>query len=102
MLVLDDGFAVWDTLAIAETVAEFENRIIDVPEEPLVGSVDVPVAAGPPPFEQVYYSQDYRGSHRRSIENAVYAPPRPAEPVVAAEPVVEFEPTVEPEPEPIL
>ena len=85
-----------------ETVAEFENRIIDVPEEPLVGSVDVPVAAGPPPFEQVYYSQDYRGSHRRSIENAVYAPPRPAEPVVAAEPVVEFEPTVEPEPEPIV
>jgi hypothetical protein len=81
-----------------ETVTEVENRIIDVPEAPLVDSDAVPSA--PPPVEQFYYPQDYRGSHRRPMVDAVYSPPQAAESVVVAGPEPEPEPVAEPEPEP--
>jgi hypothetical protein len=74
-----------------ESRSDIESRIIDVPEEPLVGQSDLR-AAVPPPAGQDYYPPDYRGSHRRPAEGAVTGPIRvqrdPAAPVVL-EPGVE-------------
>lgn len=69
-------------------VTEVENPIIDVPEAPLIETVEVPiVAAAPPPpppprVDPVSYPQDYRGSHRRPVEGIVYPPPVGAETVI--------------------
>ena len=78
-----------------ERLSDADSGIIDVPEAPLEPT-DV-AAAAPTPVEQVYYPQDYRGSHRRPAQSAPYeqvpAQPDVAEPVIASEPVVEPAPS---------
>jgi len=89
-----------------ESLSDVDTRIIDVPEAPLE-----PAWVAPPPVEQVYYPQDYRGSHRRPREQVVYerdqvvyeqvqAQPDVTESVVVSEPVVEapIAPVAEPAP----
>ncbi len=72
--------------AAQESRSDVDSRIIDVREEPLVEPADIAAAA--PPAEHVYHPQDYRGSHRRPLEGAVYAQPGVTEPVPEPEPVV--------------
>jgi len=78
-----------------------ENPIIDVPEEPLVPTAKAPPPPqqryGPPPprrrhtEEQPYPETDYRGSHRRSGEDAErpFAPPPPPQPEPQPAPTAE-------------
>lgn len=92
-----------------------ENPIIDVPEEPLAPPQPPQQRYGPPPprrrhtEDQPYLETDYRGSHRRSLENPEngerlpapeppFAPPPPQRP--EPQPVTVSAPEPEPEPEP--
>jgi hypothetical protein len=71
-----------------------DTGIIDVPEEPLEQDV------APAPVDQVYYPQDYRGSHRRRVEGVVYEQVQPQPDVI--EHVVVSEPVAESPVEPII